>query len=325
MLHKCYDLGNRMVKSPNVRQIICVGASLRQLIELLEAPLQLSMDKAVASVAHWLRIYDPLAPIFTRFRSHTIFVCRNGICMRDLRPMLPRLIRMLKSAIMGTAGPEMRERVKGAATLAELYDIVRSDVCIGIGGCTFFLRIGESQNLDFGITLPPCSGSWHRSVREIDAIWCHLMLLMEGEEDVGPEFLEDALFWLYEWLKFIPYAYYSDMIGVVLFYGLLCAHYGMKLVKSKFNPVVLQIEALLALDFRTFKTVVFQCFPVHFGASEEEDGMRVWELLPSYHHRHWALWHVNESPEFRVYFKRVMEEGIKERSTDSDEEAATKA
>jgi hypothetical protein len=305
--------------SSNVRQHICFGLAYFQVIQMMSNPMSLTMDRAVAAVGHWMRVYDPTAALFDRRRNiFPIFASRNGIVLKQMARHYPHIFDMLKNGIARSAGADLARAIQSSKSVIALLDILRADCSVQYGETSFFVRVGEYQNYDLGLAVPSFDHGYDERYRSIDTIWRHLLLLHAGESsaEAAADFVSSAMRWIYEWMRFVPLADSSHFIGTVLFHALLSSYFGVLVDQMKVTPVVLQVEALLALNFDMFRAVIKQQYPMKL--SQPVDLSRIpgiLELFPTYNRRHWALWHVNESPQFARYFLKDIEAGISEEAT----------
>jgi hypothetical protein len=282
--------------------------------------MSVSMDHAVQGVGHWIRVYDPTAALFARTETaFAIFAARNGNCIKDLAPSQPRIFKMLKNGIAHGAEPDLNRRIRGAESIPGLYDITRSD-CTALHGSTqFFLRVGPYQNFDFGMAVPAWGQGYEHKYREIEAIWCHLMLLLETEQtpDAASDYVNSAIRWVYEFTRFVPLADSSHFVAAILFHCLLSSYFGLRIKLTRVTAVVLQVESLLSLNFDQFRSLVNKLYPMQFGEPLNLASFpSIVALFPTYHHRHVALWHVNDSGRFTPEFLRYMQAGLTEECCD---------
>jgi hypothetical protein len=327
ILHRAFVFGEILnPHSSNVRQQICLGLAYLQVMQLLETPLSVSMDNAVDAVGHWIRIYDPVAALFSRTDTpFTIFAARNGNCIKDLAPYQTRIFKMLKNGVAHGADPELSRRIRAADSIPALYHLVRSDCTAQYGSTHFFMRVGPYENFDCGIAVPAWGNSYQQRYREIDAIWCHLMLLhcAEVSPEAASDYLNSAIRWVYEFTRFVPLADGSHFIATILFHCLISSYFEVHIRQTRITAVMLQIESLLSLNFDQFRSLVNKLYPLHFaGLLDLSDFPAIATMFRSYHHRHVALYHVNHSPQFHGYFLRYMQAGLREEPPEEAPQAA---
>jgi hypothetical protein len=302
--------------SSNVRQHICFGLAYFQLLQMASDPLSLTMDRAVAAVGHWIRVYDPTAALFERRRhAFHFFATRNGTCIRQLAPYQGPIFKMLKNGVAQGLSADLGRQVRAAETVPALWDVIRSDCAAQYGGTIVFLRCGPYQNYDMGVAVAPLGSAYDGRLRRVDALWCHMMLLLAGDTTAegAADFLDSAIRWVYEWMRLVPIVECSHFIGAVVFHAVVCAYFGVRVHEVKITPAMFQIEALLALTFEMFKAVVKQCCPITFTRPIDfSDCVNIVDHFPGYARRHAALWHVNAAPQFRRFFLRYMQAGVPE-------------
>jgi hypothetical protein len=175
-----------------------------------------------------------------------------------------------------------------------------------------------------GVAVAPLGREYDARLRRIDALWCHMMLLLAGGTSAGraADFLDSAIRWVYEWMRLVPIAECSHFIGALVFHAIVCAYFGVLVNHVTITPAMLQIEALLALTFEMFKARVKQCHVITFTMPIDfSEYATVVDCFPGYAQRHAALWHVNEAPQFRRLFSMYMQAGVpkEQRHAESDE------
>jgi hypothetical protein len=308
------EMLNRM--GTNVRQQVCLGMAFVQVVQALKKPIALSLDRAVAMVGHWIRIYDPTAALFMRRKNpFTVFLWRNGIRLRQLDPYLTRVLVMMKNGLANGMEASMEQRLHAAQSPESLYRAIGGDAAVRTGSSTLFLRVGKNQNLDFGLSLPSLGAVFEQKFVEVQIIWEHLMILHEGEVSMtsAADFIHCAIQWVYDWMRLTPVVDGSHYIGSILFYALLASYFGAEFSEVRLTPLALHVEALLSADFEQYRLLIVQSYPVSFVPSPAIHELpNVSELLPTYPQRYLALWHVNNSPEFQPHFMRYVKAGFEE-------------
>lgn len=183
LFQKSLFLGNYLARnSINNREQVCLGLSLIQLVQMItKDPLNVDLNVALATVAHWIRLYDPLSALFMRKETpFVIYLQRRGV-KSDLTSYHTRVFKSLKSGLAATADLSMQKRIKSASTPEELYEIILSDCCLKIGpNASLFLRFDPLKGVDMGISLPPPFQSFDSSYAKLVAMWARLMIIIKG-------------------------------------------------------------------------------------------------------------------------------------------------
>lgn len=197
LFQKSLFLGNYLARnSINNREQVCLGLSLIQLVQMItKDPLNVDLNVAVATVAHWIRMYDPLAALFMRKETpFVIYLQRRGV-KSDLTSYHTRVFKSLKSGLAATADLSMQKKIKSATSPEELYEIILSDCCLKIGpNASLFLRFDPLKGVDMGISLPPPFQSFDSSYAKLVAMWARLMIIIKGgrkESDASSQHEEE--------------------------------------------------------------------------------------------------------------------------------------
>ena len=152
LFQKSLFLGNYLARnSINNREQVCLGLSLIQLVQMIiKDPLNIDLNVAVGTVAHWIRMYDPLAALFMRKETpFVIYLQRRGV-KSDLTSYHTRVFKSLKSGLAATADLSMQKRIKTTTTPEQLYETILSDCCLKIGpNASLFLRFDPLRGVDF--------------------------------------------------------------------------------------------------------------------------------------------------------------------------------
>ncbi|OHT17543.1 hypothetical protein TRFO_02604 [Tritrichomonas foetus] len=310
LFHKSLILGNFLVRSSiNIREQVCLGLSLMQLVQMLQKPLEVDLDTAVATVAHWIRLYDPLAALFLRTETPFVLYLQRRGMKSDLGSYHSRVFKMLRSGLAATADQSVQKDIRAAETPEELYKVVLSDSCIKVGpNASLFLRFDPLKGIDMGIALPAQTKDFRTEYTKLAAIWSRLMVLMSTSESVNmvADFTYEMMTFLYEWMQLTPFAQCSHTIGHILFSALLTSYFGVEINKPMPMPLALQFEALLALDLEMFTTLIKQCYPISFSQSSDILNLPTISVeLPTYHHRIQALLAL-DSTDFKNYYMSKM-------------------
>ena len=293
----------------NVRQHICCGLAFVQLVQYLHiGSMFFSMEKAVSSIGHWIRMYDPTACLFPRTNnSFVAYVARNGVCIKQMEPFQDRVFKMLKNGLAMSSSPQMAAEIKAAATPEDLYDLLMGDVCIKIGDTDscIAMKMGRAMNVDLCVAVPPDPNEWHNRFAQLSAIWSHLMLVFNSKRtsEAASDFLEHAIRWVFEWMQLCPYVDGSNIIGAIVFHSLVCAYFNRQLTSTTLTPFAMQMEALLAANFSVFKAIIQECYQTDYDRPiATRELPRVSDIFPTYHHRHVALYKHCMTDEFRTFF-----------------------
>ena len=290
--------------SANVRQHICCGLALVQLVQYLQQSLKgFTMEKAVSSVGHWIRLYDPLACLFPRtMNSFVAYVTRNGVSIRQMQPYRTRVLNMLKEALTRTMDGDIANEISEARTPEEVYDAVMGDVCVKIGNSSIILKMGVSLNVDLAVAVPPYANEWHDKFAKLAALWCHLMFVLKAPRtpESAADFLSSSIHWLFDWMQMCPYADGSNIIGSIVFQSLICAYFSLDVDEVKPSPFIIQMEALLAPDYETFFSFIERSYHINFDSVFDIGNIpKVSEIFPTYHHRQVAIQKYSLTGEFR--------------------------
>ena len=189
LFQKSLFLGNYLARnSINNREQVCLGLSLIQLVQMiLKDPFSIDLNVAIATVSHWIRMYDPLAALFMRKETpFVIYLQRRGV-KSDLTSYHTRVFKSLKSGLAATADLSMQKKIKSANTPEELYETILSDCCLKVGpNASLFLRFDPLRGVDMGISLPPLHQSFDSSYSKLVAMWAKLMIIIKhGKGDLN--------------------------------------------------------------------------------------------------------------------------------------------
>lgn len=200
LFQKALNISNILARNTiSYREQICIGLSLIQLVQtILEDPLSVDLDSSVAAIAHWIRIYDPLAALFYRTDTpFALYLQRNGV-KAELGSYHGRVFKSLKSGLAATADPTIQKDIKSCNTPEELYGFIMSDACLRVGPkASIFLRNQLLKGVDMGIALPPLGHSFRNEYAKLCAKWAKLMNLInhgrsrEPDTDTNDDFDND--------------------------------------------------------------------------------------------------------------------------------------
>ena len=288
-----------MAATVNHRAHTCIGLAYIQLVQQLisESPRKspLDLESAVAIIGNWIRLFDPIAPIFWRRSSPSIIYLQKDGIMTELLTYTKRITLIMGSELSKTAKSPLAEKLAAAKTPEEIYGILRCDVCIPIGSQNpykdqstqntsdknpknntqnsnsnithAFLRLTSTRGVDFGVCLPPPDEK-NANYHHLQLLWSKIMLLFYSKRQFNQkipfriESQDIKLFstlsfqFFFEWLKQVPMTSYSAEIGITLFFSLICAYLGLEPNIEVPMPIVLQLEAMIAPNFDSFKDVL---------------------------------------------------------------------
>ena len=299
LFHKSIKLGNILVRSSvNKREQVCLSLSLMQLVQMLQNPLLVDLDTAVATVSHWIRLYDPLAALFLRINTpFVLYLQRRGI-KSDLSSYHTNVFKALKSKLVETADQEIKQYINSAETPEDLYRVILSDSCIKVGtNASLFLRMDPLRGIDMGIAIPYKINTFRSDYAKLGALWAKMMNLMTYRNNINSEnyqqlsdFTQSMMRFLYDWMQLTPLSQCSHTIGHILFSSLLISYFGVEINKPVPMPLGLQIDALLAGNFEEFTTLIKERYPISFSQSTNITTLpSVITELPTYYHRIQAL------------------------------------
>lgn len=295
----------------NTRQRICIGCGTLQIKSMIQRHNLFDMDIGVSSVIHWIRLYDPLSPIFQRdYTPFVIYFQKNGI-QTGPETFYPRVFEMLKTGILENVNPLLFERIQQASTPNELFSIIKSNTLIPIGENVYlFLRYSKHNGIDMGISIPPLSTRFRDEYSLLSSLWSRLMILMNTTptEEVISEFLNCLFLWYYKFLRFTPYAYHTQTISSILFISLFTEYLQVDITDNLEPPEFIHIEALLSPNFDIFLSQIKRSYPISFEfiTTDDLELPDIIELMPTYHHRIQSLL-VIDSHEFRSFYIKQLQ------------------
>ncbi|OHS97108.1 hypothetical protein TRFO_09679 [Tritrichomonas foetus] len=290
-LQRGFNLGSILNSTTiNAREKTSSGLAYMQLIQSFKAMGSYPPLNAIADVAHWMRIVDPLAPLFYRFDMFLIYLKRSEF-ITELSDYYQRVLETVKFDLASKAvDPTMREKILNASSADDIFQLLLTNSYSDLpNGASAFILEQADHTVSFGIYIPYDENTISSFLSRTRPIWCRMinMINQRAPETNPSQFLMIALEWLYEYEKVIPLMYYSAITGLIIFAALITSYYGVEFETALPDPMVIQMEAILSKDFTAF----FEKMKVVMNMKLKKEATDILELpdvvdcFPTYHHR----------------------------------------
>ena len=286
-----------LIHSPSARQSAAIGFAAIEIRQLLRTHvatcLPISLDNAVSNVANWIRLIDPMTPIFWRRKlpgSIQPAFIQRGSFHTEIVMIYLRVFQVLKEQLL-LSNNDDDDRIKNAQSTEELWNVLRNDVTVlcGTSDAEIFLRMAQNSCIEFGFVVQNTPEHWSKSMPNVFVAWSDALLSI-GRPNSQIDGIRASFKFLYEWMRAWPLTSESHTVGAVLFYSLFNASTGTNLTESLPSPIMLQIEALLAPGFQEFFNLVARHFRSSLKkGSIDEDIPDLQEMLPTFCSRLSAL------------------------------------
>ncbi|EAX97838.1 TPR Domain containing protein [Trichomonas vaginalis G3] len=254
LLRTAYRIGaSTSSRECSPRAFKCVGMAVLELSEEIRSS-PVSFSQAAAIPAHWLRLLDPMQPLFMRcsLRDCPIVLhVQRDLFLSDLIIFQPTLLSIVKKNLLESCKDIIAQKISLAKTADDIWDIVRSDVSVRIGSSDseIYIRKMPAGHIEFGIVIP--SGQSHLDeLAKAEVSWSALMNTLARGPKV--ECLEHLMRFLYHWMRSCPLTAQSHTVGMIIFHAIIV----VILKRAAFDlppPIHVLIEAILANDFPEFK------------------------------------------------------------------------
>lgn len=317
MLNVGFQIGSNLYpNSINYREKTSCGLAHLQLIQSLRESKSYPLLNAIADVIHWLRLVDPLAPLFYRFDMFLIYLKKENF-VTELADYYEQVLQYVKFDLASkTKDALMRDKILTVKSADDLYHLIMSNCYSELpNNSSAFIINQNDHTISFGIYVPIDENTINRFLSKARPIWDRIINMISMKKNVDDEcadFLLYSLEWLYEYEKVIPLMYYSAIVGIIIFASLLSAYFEEKIISKMPDPMVIQMEALLAKDFTAFYKKMKVVLDIKFSSyndaknsNENEnksqysfdkvlsyyESLNIFELpevvdvFPTYHHR----------------------------------------
>lgn len=316
MLNVGFKLGSNLYpNSINCREKTACGLAYLQLIQSIRESTSYPLLNAIADVIHWLRLVDPLAPLFYRFDMYLIYLKKESF-VTELSDYYQQVLEYVKFDLASkTHDALLRDKILSASSADDLFYLNMSNCYSSLpNGASAFIIDQSDHTISFGIYVPMDEKTINRFLSKARPIWARMINMISMKKSVDDEyadFLLYALEWLYEYERVIPLMYYSAIVGIIIFAALLSAYFEDKIISQMPDPMIIQMEALLAKDFSCFYKKMKLILDVKFSSYNEGntnnnnddntnfddkisqyfetlnifDLPEVVNVLPTYHHR----------------------------------------
>lgn len=274
MLNIGFNIGKLLYStSINCREKCSCGLAYLQLIQTLREKPSYPFLNAISDVVHWLRIVDPLAPLFYRFDMYLIYLKRSEF-ITELSDYYQRVLESFKFDLTSkTADALMRDKILKANSADQIYQILLSNCYAPLpnGASTFIIQQAD-HSVSFGIYLPYNEHTINNFLAKARPIWDKIVNMINSKrvvDDQCSDLLLYALEWLYEYEKCVPIMYYSAIIGIVIFASILSSYFEERIISSFPDPMIIQMEAILANDFNAFYQKMKTILDVKFSSAAD--------------------------------------------------------
>jgi hypothetical protein len=240
LVNVAIDFG-RLVNSitKNKRRLACLGFAFIELVQMLTDAVAPGFFKALAIPANWMRLADPVSPIFLRAAGEqpAVWIRKNGL-PTNLAGYTDAAFAILRNGLVADgltyfALTESPEDVFKVQPISAVVQVPGSPASI-------FLKPSYFGHPDFGICLPDL-GTCEESLRA----WALIFLDRENA-------LVHALGFLFAWLRERPLAGCSPEIGVCIFLSVLNAVIGVDVMEG-FPPIIdIELMAWLSPSLESF-------------------------------------------------------------------------
>lgn len=251
------------------RAFRCIGMAVLELCEEIRK-FPISFSQAVALPSHWLRLLDPMQPIFMRAALRdcpVVFHIQRDLFLSDLIIFQPSLLSILKDNLLESCQGMHADKIGAAKTADELWDAVRSDVTARIGttDSEVYIRKMPAGHVEFGIVIPSTNSHWDE-LGKAQVSWANLMNTLGKKGKIFA--IEPLMRFLYHWMRASPLTAQNQTVGMIIFHAILMVVLN-RVAYYLPPPIHILIEALLANDFKDFK----QTLTSHMKASLVEENL----------------------------------------------------
>ena len=271
------------------RAFQCIGMAVLELREqLLSNPLSVSQAAAIA--CHWLHLIDPLQALFMRssLREITsVLHIQRDLFSTDLINYQQILIGIVKEKLLDGVSDSTETGISVAKTVEDIWNVLRSDVCIKYdkSDIEIFIRKMPAGNIEFGICIPSNAEHWNE-LSQADIAWASMMSsLGKGRR---ADAIDSLLKFIYYWMRASPLTAQSHTVGMIIFHALMIYMIG-RVCSNLPSPINVQMEALLASDFPSFKASIVSHMKTPFVAMNINELPLIGETLPNFPSRISAL------------------------------------
>ncbi|EAY00689.1 hypothetical protein TVAG_189050 [Trichomonas vaginalis G3] len=275
-----------LAHAPSERQASALGMAcieIRQILQkYIDDGVAVPLSSAVSCIANYIRLYDPLSPIFWRClvpnAVQPAFLQRGGFHTE----MVMIYIRVLQALKDGIGSSD--EKINNAQSTEELWKILRSNICVKCktSNAEIFMRKTKENTMEFGFVVPNTQEHWNNAMSKVHLAWTTALLSL-GKPSEKLEAIRNSFNFMYEWMRAWPLTSESHTVGAILFYTLFNAASNMKLSESLPSPIMLQIEALLTGSFKDYFELVAKHFNSKLKSGSISEGMpNIADVLPSF-------------------------------------------
>lgn len=271
MLNVGFLIGSNLYpNSINCREKTACGLAYIQLIQSIRESTSYPLLNAIADVIHWLRLVDPLAPLFYRFDMYIIYLKKENF-VTELSDYYQQVLQYVKFDLASkTKDALMRDKILTATSADDIFNLTMTSCYSSLpNNASTFIISQVDHTISFGINIPIDENTINRFLSKTRPIWDRMINMITMKRNVDDEcadFLLYALEWLYEYEKVIPLMYYSAIIGIIIFASLLSAYFEEKIISQMPDPMIIQMEAILAKDFTVFYKKMKSVLDIKFSS-----------------------------------------------------------
>ena len=310
----------KITSSPNIREHICTGLALIQIVQMLNQKQMPSLQTCVASICHWLRLIDATILFFDRVNEKLKIFLHRGSFDTILKCYSQSVFNYLKSRLAYHLSPGIPLRMTGKTDIQtaieqatnpdDLGAIFKTGLTIPISQQVSFFYFREQEGYSFGIEVNPPT---KEQKEKLDITWCSLVNMLKSKSVSKVEtaaFIEKATEFLFTWMYSSPITALNDIVGYILFRSVLWAYFGKDVIKSTPEPIIMQIDSY----FSNFSPLYQMYILPHIQLTKEgqsiKDLPQVVDVFPTYLHRIRALLNIRsvdipEKCDPREYIKPI--------------------
>ena len=281
--------------SRDKRKLACVGFAMLELAQLFDE--YLAGGKSVPSLSlilsiamNWMRLADPSKPVFlssvASCKDNVIYLEKDGNPTK-LHEFIPVVFACFRDNFPVT-GLVNWDGITGPDDLIRRSPI-HFEVQIPGSPARVFSCLSRNNRSNFGIIWPSNDNndSFHRILSRI------FMDVKRGDPELC---FEDALLFLFEWLRRKPITAFSKEIGMAIFVALLHSIVGLELDDSLPLGSDIQLLAVFSQSFKQFCQSIKEKFQVQVVKSLKIACLpKIVEVMPNWHLRIQALRFIEES------------------------------
>lgn len=297
----------------NSREKLACGLAYIQLVQFFTKDEIHIMEKSISSVALWLRLVEPLTPIFYRQEDYIIFLKKgNNICEHP--GYYTKFFEIFKTKMVSKIDNSLlTDKILTSKSPEELYNIIQSNVLVNFkNGIDIFLQLHNDGIISFGLNIRFSANNKRQFYERMLPKWSRIMNMFNQrniEIDIT-KFTRECLEWVYDWNQNIPLKHYSSLVSIIIFSALISCFYEIEFCSCFISPFFLQLESLISLNFDEFLEKIKYTFLAPFSLSNNIFSLpNINENLPTIHHRIQALL-INNLEDF-ITFEEEEEEILK--------------